>query len=68
MTTKEAGKRLGVSDSRVRQFVLEKRLEATRHGHLLAIHEDEVERLAKQLAEEAPRRRGPNPNVTKLQP
>jgi len=46
LTTKEAGERLGVSASRVRQFILEERLEAVKRGRDLFLEENEVDRFA----------------------
>lgn len=37
LTTKEAAEILGISPSRIRQFILEKRLPATKHGRDLFI-------------------------------
>jgi hypothetical protein len=68
MTTRQAGERLGVNDSRVRQFIRAGRLKTKLAGHIHLISVAEVERLACELAEEAEsgKKPGPKPNVTKL--
>ena len=43
LTTKEAGERLGISASRVRQLVLNKRLPATKAGRDLLIKDEDLE-------------------------
>ena len=42
LTTKDAGERLGISASRVRQLILEKRLPATKSGRDLLIKEEDL--------------------------
>jgi len=42
LTTKEAAEILGVTPSRIRQFVLEKRLPATKHGRDLFIRKKDL--------------------------
>jgi len=66
MTTKEAAERLGVNDSRIRQFIREGRLRRKKRGHLNFIHQSDVEKLAKDLTDTM--RRGPKANVTRLLP
>lgn len=68
MTTREAGELLGVSDSRVRQFIRAGRLAVDKHGSAHAIKRKDVDALARKLAEDAPRKRGPRPNVLKRPP
>lgn len=46
LTTKEAGKRLGVNASRVRQLILEGRLPATKFGRDLLIQERDLRKVA----------------------
>ena len=43
LTTKEAGERLGISASRVRQLVLNKRLPAMKAGRDLLIRDEDLE-------------------------
>jgi excisionase family DNA binding protein len=67
MTTTEAGKRLGVNDSRVRQYIRAGRLPAEKHGQSYMVSEEAVASLAAGLSEEAQvKRPGRKPNVTKL--
>lgn len=57
ITTIEAGKRLGVSDSRVRQLVLNGTLSAQKVGNaVLLIPIEEVSRLKRQRAKSTKRR------------
>lgn len=47
MTTKEVAEFLGVTDGRVRQFVIEGRLHPEKlFGHLLAFHRSKIEEFA----------------------
>lgn len=46
LTTKEAGERLGISASRVRQLVLNKRLPAMKAGRDLLIRDEDLERVS----------------------
>lgn len=49
LTTLQAAKRLGVTDARVRQIILAKKLKATRIGNrLLVIDSSELERYARE--------------------
>ena len=48
LTTKEAGERLGVSASRVRQLVLNKRLPAKKAGRDLLIKDEDLELVAER--------------------
>jgi excisionase family DNA binding protein len=67
MTTTEAGKRLGVNDSRVRQYIRAGRLPSEKHGQSYMVSEEAVASLAAELSEEAQvKRPGRKPNVTKL--
>jgi excisionase family DNA binding protein len=43
LTTQQAAERLGITDSRVRQLVLEGRLPAQKFGHLNMIREQDLE-------------------------
>lgn len=63
MTTGEAARLLGVSPGRVRQLVAEKILPATKRGRDNFVTRDAVEKLARDLQAEAPRKRGPKPQV-----
>jgi excisionase family DNA binding protein len=65
MTTKEAGRLLGVSDSRVRQFIKRGRLVPEKMGHISILRREDVEAFARLQAEEAPNKPGPKPNVLK---
>jgi len=56
LTTKEAGKLLGISASRVRQLILEKRLPAKRHGRDLWIREKDLD-LVRDRKPGRPKRR-----------
>lgn len=47
VTTTEAGIQLGVTDSRVRQLVLEGRIEATNIGGVLLIKQSQIDRYKK---------------------
>jgi excisionase family DNA binding protein len=70
MTTKEAGKLLGgVSDSRVRQLIQEKRLVPEKFGHMNLIPREQVERLKTELEQPAPAgTRGRKPKVSTAKP
>jgi len=69
MTTREAGERLGVSDSRVRHYINDKRLHTERAGRIHLIAEADVEQLAAELVEEAKvKRKGRKASVSKLAP
>jgi len=46
LTAKQAGKILGVNDSRVRQFILEGRLPATKFANAWMIQERDLEKVA----------------------
>jgi len=46
LTTKEAGKRLGVNSSRVIQFILAGRLPAQKFGHIWMIKEKNLAKVA----------------------
>ena len=46
-TTKDAAKYLGVSQSRIRQFIIEDRLESIKYGRDHLIQETELERFSK---------------------
>jgi site-specific DNA-methyltransferase (cytosine-N4-specific) len=46
-TTEEAAKYLGVSSSRIRQFIIGERLESVKYGRDHLIQEVELERFAK---------------------
>ena len=46
MTTREAGKRLGINDSRVRQLIIEGRLPATKFGNAWMIQEKDLKKVA----------------------
>jgi excisionase family DNA binding protein len=59
-TTKEAAAELGVSDSRVRQMVLDGSLRADRFGHVLALSADAIEAAKKRKTSP-----GPAPKVSK---
>lgn len=47
VTTAEAGAQLGVTDSRVRQLILEGRIEATNIGGVLLIRQSQIDRYRK---------------------
>jgi len=47
LTTEDAAKFLGVSTSRVRQLILEERLESVKYGRDHLIRKSELERFAK---------------------
>ena len=67
LTTKEAGEVLGVSDSRVRQFILKGRLRAKKRGKQNFIYRPDLDRLAEDLTNKPPTRPGPVANVAKKQ-
>ncbi|MBI5740206.1 MAG: helix-turn-helix domain-containing protein [Nitrospirae bacterium] len=46
-TTEEAAQYLGVTSSRIRQFIISERLESDKYGRDHLIREDELERFAK---------------------
>lgn len=46
-TTEEAARYLGVSSSRIRQFIIEERLESVKYGRDHLIQEADLERFAK---------------------
>lgn len=66
MTTTEAAGILKVSPGRVRQFVADGRLPARKRGRDNFVTRSDVERLARELTEDAPRKRGPKPKVMGL--
>jgi excisionase family DNA binding protein len=68
MTTEQAGEYLGVSGSRIRQFIREGRLPKRKFGNANVIPRPAVEDLKRKLIEEAPRKRGPKPNVMRPAP
>lgn len=43
LTTREAAEKLGVTDSRIRQLIAEKRLPAQKFGHVNMIDEKDLE-------------------------
>lgn len=47
VTTAEAGAQLGVTDSRIRQLILEGRIEATNVGGVLLIKQSQIDRYKK---------------------
>jgi excisionase family DNA binding protein len=63
MTTREAAKRLGVNDSRIRQFIKDGRLKAKKMGHINVIHEPDLARLVRDLKKE--NRPGPKARVAR---
>jgi excisionase family DNA binding protein len=46
LTTKEAGKLLGINDSRVRQLIIEGRLPAIKFGNAWVIQEKDLKKVA----------------------
>lgn len=46
-TTEEAAQYLGVTSSRIRQFIISERLESEKYGRDHLIRKDELERFAK---------------------
>jgi site-specific DNA-methyltransferase (adenine-specific) len=48
LTTEEAAKYLGVTPSRVRQFILEERLKSEKYGRDHLIRESDLEQFAKK--------------------
>ena len=64
LTTKEAGKRLGISASRVRQMVLNKRLPAMKTGRDLLIRDEDLELVSKRKpGRPAPYAQNAGPNL-----
>ena len=64
LTTKEAGKRLGISASRVRQLVLNKRLPAMKTGRDLLIRDEDLELVSKRKpGRPAPYAQNAGPNL-----
>ena len=47
LTTKQAGKALGVNDSRIRQLILAGRLKATKLGHMWIIQKKDLYNIKK---------------------
>ena len=45
LTTKEAAEMLGVTDSRIRQLILEGKLNAKKFGHLNMVNKSDIENL-----------------------
>ena len=64
LTTKEAGKRLGISASRVRQLVLNKRLPAVKAGRDLLIRDEDLALVSKRKpGRPAPYAQNAGPNL-----
>ena len=51
LTTQEAGEKLGIGDSRVRQYILQGRLRAYKHGRVWVIEVEDLPKLKRRKYE-----------------
>ncbi|HEX8288047.1 MAG TPA: helix-turn-helix domain-containing protein [Pyrinomonadaceae bacterium] len=55
LTTKEVAERLGISDTRVRQMILNKQLPAQKFGHAHMVKESDLELVRERKAGRPPK-------------